>query len=106
VDWFEAYYIYQVVEKFKLLYKSVDDIDLFIGLLGEWAVKGGLVGPVTSCIMADQFSRLRDGDRFFYENGGQPHSFTIGRCQVTFIQMSFEFNFFFNFQNNLTPFGR
>jgi len=67
----------EVVEKFKLLYKSVDDIDLFIGLLGEWAVKGGLVGPVTSCIMADQFSRLRDGDRFFYENGGQPHSFTI-----------------------------
>ena len=83
-----------MIEKFKLLYKSVDDIDLFIGLLGEWAVKGGLVGPVTSCIMADQFSRLRDGDRFFYENGGQPNSFTLGRCHATFIQMSSELNFF------------
>lgn len=59
-----------------VLYKSVDDVDLFIGVLGEWAIKGGIVGPVTSCIMADQFARLKDGDRFFYEHGGQSHSFT------------------------------
>ena len=69
---------FQVVEKIKYLYKSVDDVDLFVGILGEWAVKGGIVGPVTSCIIADQFARLKDGDRFFYENGGQPHSFTPG----------------------------
>lgn len=61
-----------------VLYKSVDDVDLFIGVLGEWAIKGGIVGPVTSCIMADQFARLKDGDRFFYEHGGQSHSFTPG----------------------------
>uniref|UniRef100_A0A0P5PNQ9 Chorion peroxidase n=1 Tax=Daphnia magna TaxID=35525 RepID=A0A0P5PNQ9_9CRUS len=65
-----------IVEKIKYLYKSVDDVDLFIGVLGEWAIKGGIVGPVTSCIMADQFARLKDGDRFFYEHGGQSHSFT------------------------------
>lgn len=67
-----------MVEKIKYLYKSVDDVDLFVGVLGEWSIKGGIVGPVTSCIMADQFARLKDGDRFFYENGKQPHSFTPG----------------------------
>jgi len=66
----------EVVEKLKRSYASVDDIDLFLGLMGEWAVKGGIVGPVTSCIIADQFSRLKDGDRFFYENGAQPTSFS------------------------------
>ena len=66
----------EVVEKIRYLYKSVNDVDLFAGLLGEWPVKGGLVGPVTSCIIADQFSRLKDGDRFFYENGNLPSSFT------------------------------
>lgn len=68
----------QVVEKIKYLYQSVDDIDIYIGILGEWPVKGGILGPVASCIIADQFTRLKDGDRFFYENGMLPHSFTPG----------------------------
>ena len=67
-----------MLEKLKKAYESVDDIDLFLGLMGEMAVKGGIVGPVTACIIADQFSRLKDGDRFFYENGNQPTSFTPG----------------------------
>lgn len=70
--------LFQVVEKIKYLYKSVDDIDIYIGILGEWPVKGGILGPVGSCIIADQFTRLKDGDRFFYENGMLPHSFTPG----------------------------
>lgn len=68
----------KVVEKIRYLYKSVDDIDIYIGILGEWPVKGGILGPVASCIIADQFARLKDGDRFFYENGMMPHSFTPG----------------------------
>ncbi len=61
------------------LYKSVDDIDLFVGGMVENSVRGGLLGPVFSCILADQFSKWRHGDRFFYETRGQPHSFSLGK---------------------------
>ena len=46
------------------MYKSVDDVDLFVGVLGEWVIKGGIVGPVTSSIIAYQCARLINGDRF------------------------------------------
>lgn len=66
-----------ILERFKLLYRSVEDIDLFIAGISERSAKGALLGPTFQCIMADQFLRLKRGDRFFYDLGGQPHSFTI-----------------------------
>ncbi|GJM23002.1 MAG: hypothetical protein DHS20C15_29170 [Planctomycetota bacterium] len=48
-------------------YGSVQDIDAWIGLLCEDHVEGALVGPTLRAILADQFERLRDGDRFWYE---------------------------------------
>ena len=49
------------------VYDSVDDIDLWLGAIAEDAVSGGLVGELLNVIIVDQFTRLRDGDRFFYE---------------------------------------
>lgn len=62
----------------KDVYKTVDDIDLYIGCLNEIHVPGTLMGPTALCIVKDQFAKLKNGDRFFYDIGEQPHSFTIG----------------------------
>lgn len=46
---------------------GIDDVDLWVGGLAEAHLDGGLVGETFSAILADQFERSRDGDRFFYE---------------------------------------
>lgn len=47
---------------------GVGTVDAFEGGLAEDHVKGSDVGPLFQAIMVDQFARLRDGDRFFYQN--------------------------------------
>ncbi len=49
-------------------YGSVDKIDLWVGGLAEDHVAGGSVGALFSRILIDQFQRLRDGDRFWYQD--------------------------------------
>ncbi|GIY66004.1 hypothetical protein CEXT_213071 [Caerostris extrusa] len=46
-------------------YSSVDDVDLFVGGLLE-ANEG--LGPVFKEIVKEQFKRIRDGDRFWFQN--------------------------------------
>ncbi len=50
------------------VYASVDDIDLWVGGLAEDTVPGALVGELIRTVLAEQFSALRDGDRFYFEN--------------------------------------
>jgi hypothetical protein len=54
--------------KLEAAYGSVDNIDVFVGGLAEDHVDGGMVGSLFSVILVDQFERIRDGDRFWYEN--------------------------------------
>jgi peroxidase len=49
-------------------YTSVDDMDLWVAGLAEDHVPGALVGETFYTIIVDQFTRLRDGDRFWYQN--------------------------------------
>jgi len=58
----------EVQAKLRSLYGNVDNIDLWVGSLAEDHVPGGSVGATTRAILVDQFTRLRDGDRFFYQN--------------------------------------
>ncbi|MBT9315957.1 peroxidase family protein [Leptothoe spongobia] len=51
------------------LYGTVDDIDVIVGGLAEDHEPGAMVGELFQTVIADQFMRLRDGDRFWYENG-------------------------------------
>jgi len=55
-------------QKLQQLYGSVDNIDAFVGALAEDHVPGADVGPLTKAVLVNQFTRLRDGDRFFYLN--------------------------------------
>ena len=57
--------------------RTVDDVDLFPAALAEKRVEGGLVGPTFACLLGRQFSDLRRGDRYWYENSG-PFQFTQG----------------------------
>ncbi len=45
------------------------NIDVWVGGMAEEAVEGGRVGPTFQCLLVEQLRRLRDGDRFWYENG-------------------------------------
>ncbi len=48
-------------------YESVDDIDPWVGGLSEPPVGDALVGETWRAVLTDQFRRLRDGDRFWYQ---------------------------------------
>lgn len=52
------------------VYGTVDTIDLWTGGLSENPVAGAMVGQTFQAIIALQFTALRDGDRFWFENQG------------------------------------
>ena len=60
------------IEQLRRTYRSIDDIDLFVGGFLEAQHEDSLVGPVFKCIIGDQFARLKKGDRFFYDLGVEP----------------------------------
>ena len=48
------------------IYESVDDVDAWVGGLAESHAAGSSVGDLVRAALIDQFTRLRDGDAFFY----------------------------------------
>jgi len=67
----------KTVAAYSRVYDTPEDLELFTAGISENPVPGGLIGPTFSCIIGRQFHNLRKGDRFFYENGGWPSSFTL-----------------------------
>lgn len=49
-------------------YGSVDNIDLWVAGLAEDHLEGSSLGETFTTIIVDQFERLRDGDRNWYQN--------------------------------------
>ena len=56
----------EVAASLASLYESVDDVDAFVGGLLE--PSDNLLGPLVTASMKEQFTRLRDGDRFWYKS--------------------------------------
>ncbi|XP_037547967.1 eosinophil peroxidase [Nematolebias whitei] len=59
-----------LASKLLQLYGTPDNIDVWLGGVAEPFVGGGRVGPLFSCLIATQFQRIRQGDRFWYQNPG------------------------------------
>jgi len=71
-----------VQQRLAQAYASVDDIDLWVGCLAEDHFSDAMVGETIFTIARDQFLRLRDGDRFFYENDLPPHLLAFVKSQT------------------------
>lgn len=63
--------------------------DAIAGAISEYPVNGGdgAVGPIVACFLADQFNRLKNGDRFWYEN--KDAKFTAGNLDNCFKHSQF-----------------
>ena len=53
--------------KLKSLYKDINNVDLWVGGIAEDHETGSALGPTIRKIFLDQFVRIRDGDRFWYQ---------------------------------------
>ena len=58
----------ELQSKLEQIYGNVNDIDVWVGALAEDHLDGGSVGELTRKMLVDQFTALRDGDRFWYQN--------------------------------------
>lgn len=55
-----------VASRLRAVYGSVENVDAFVGMMCEPHADGAEMGELQQAIWRDQFTRLRDGDRFFY----------------------------------------
>lgn len=65
------------VKAYAGVYATPEDLDLWTAGITERPLPGSMVGPTFACIIGKQFHNFRFGDRFWYENGGWPSSFTL-----------------------------
>ncbi|KAJ3112347.1 hypothetical protein HK100_002371, partial [Physocladia obscura] len=104
------------------MYPDINDVDPYVATFAEDKVdKNSIVGPMQRISIREQFQRIRDGDRFWYENPGvlssmeqqQLESFTLGsmvrlNTNITyypddpFVSISLSSNFFMVGPNSVT----
>jgi len=58
----------EITRRLSAAYTNVNDIDPWVGGLAEPPFPGAVVGELVRTVIAEQFTRSRDGDRFFYAN--------------------------------------
>lgn len=62
--------------------RDAENVDIYTGALSEPPMEGAIVGPLLSCLLTDQFMRLKRGDSHWYERSVGPQMFTKGNCHV------------------------
>ncbi|KAG8189104.1 hypothetical protein JTE90_028647 [Oedothorax gibbosus] len=70
-----------ILERIKAIYGThgVHEVDLYVGGVSELPVNGGILGRTLTCIVSNQFSALKFGDRFWYENLQHPGALSAGQ---------------------------
>ena len=73
----------QSIQQLQAVYSDVRDVDFYAGGLKENIVPNWTIGPTFGCIISNQFSKIKTGDRFWYENGPNtsPTAFTLNQLQ-------------------------
>ena len=51
-----------------MVYDSPDECDTWVCILAEDSLEDAVVGELAATIIGTTFKKLRDGDRFWYEN--------------------------------------
>ena len=70
-----------IIDELEQVYDDVDDIDLFVGGISENPIDTSILGPTFRCLVGDQFKRLREGDRFFYDSSNHPGHLTLSQLE-------------------------
>jgi len=58
-------------------FKKVDNIDPFVGFLSERKAFGSSVGRTATAAIVEQLRRVRDGDRYWFQNTHAPNHFSL-----------------------------
>lgn len=58
----------KLLRKLSAVYQDISQVDPWVGMLCENPTEGSSVGQTIGTVITDQFRRLRDGDRFWFEN--------------------------------------
>lgn len=64
---------------FPISLSSPQDVDVYTGALSEAPLEGAIFGPLLSCLVSDQFMRLKLGDAHWYERKVGPQRFSRGK---------------------------
>lgn len=78
-----------LIMKIYKISRSPRDVDIYTGGLAEMPVKGGIIGPLLTCLIGDQFVRMKKGDSFWYERTKGPQKFSSGRIRFDRIKFLF-----------------
>ena len=71
-----------LADMFELVYETPDNADPWLAMISEDHVPGTMTGETIYSIMVDQFIRLRDGDRFYFENAIEDEEL-VGEIKAT-----------------------
>ena len=78
-DWSDVSSDSEVIDKMSLIYPNLNDADPIMGLYAEQHVEGSSLGQTMHALIEEQFTRLRNGDIFYFENDNEltPHMSSI-----------------------------